>query len=175
MRYLLKIIFTRPAVWGRGADYSCPLGSLEAAQRDPGVKNCWQLGGFSERKVWGFFLRENKNTFKAFLWIEMFFVHLLELLLLRVVLGVLAQVVLKKRNWVRFLILYFHKIDFWFDILWRHISSSDWKNSYQQRLGLVAQCTMSTFITILWWIVINSQSGKQRFKSKHKHKFGRQK
>ena len=57
MRYLLKIIFMRPAVWGRGADYSCPLGSLEAAQRDPG-------GGWPSKTVgnWEVFQREK---FKA--------------------------------------------------------------------------------------------------------------
>lgn len=30
-------MFMQPVVWGRGGDYSCPLGSLEVAQRDPAV------------------------------------------------------------------------------------------------------------------------------------------
>ena len=31
-----RVIFMRRAVSGRGEDCSCPLGSLEAARRDPG-------------------------------------------------------------------------------------------------------------------------------------------
>ena len=76
-----RVIFMRRAVLDRGEDYSCPLGSLAGAQRDPGwVKNFC--------KIWVFFSC-------CFCRSKCPPVHLLYLLLLRVVLGVLAQVVLK--------------------------------------------------------------------------------
>ena len=79
-----RVIFMQPAVSGRGGDYSCPLGSLEGAQRDPG----W--GGGHQKLVEEFFS-------KLFCRSKCSSVHLLYLLLLRVVLGVLAQVVLQRK------------------------------------------------------------------------------
>ena len=49
-------------MWGRGADYSCPLGSLEAAQRDPGGgrQKLLPTGRFFREKNLRFFLEKTK-------------------------------------------------------------------------------------------------------------------